>query len=140
MAIAQMNWGRLRFPLSDKRMVEFDASLAQIYRLAEEHQGFIWRIPDAAAAKQLQALGHDKKTSATVSVWQTVEALRHYTFESLHGEYLRRAGEWFEAVGGPQLVIWEVDQTTQPNFQEAFDHLETLRRQGSSTDIYGWPS
>jgi hypothetical protein len=140
MAIAQMNWGRLQFPLTDSRMAEFDASLEDLYLLAEAHPGFIWRIPDGIAADQLQVLNFDERISATVSVWDTVEALKDYTFESLHGDYLKRAGEWFEAVDGPQLVIWNVDQTNRPSFREAFNRLEILKRDGPTDDIYGWPS
>jgi hypothetical protein len=121
-------------------MAEFDASLEDLYLLAEAHPGFIWRIPDGIAADQLQVLNFDERISATVSVWDTVEALKDYTFESLHGDYLKRAGEWFEAVDGPQLVIWNVDQTNRPSFREAFNRLEILKRDGPTDDIYGWPS
>ena len=139
MAIAQMNWGRLRFPLSDPQMTEFDQSLEKVYRLAEEHPGFIWRIPDEQAATELQGLNFDEKVSATVSVWDSVEDLKDYTFKSLHGDYLKRAGEWFEAVDGPQLVIWNVDRSSRPTFAEAFDRLETLEKLGPTDDTYGWP-
>lgn len=138
MAIAQMNWGRLLYPLSDPRMAEFDASLAHVYDLAERHPGFIWRIPDAAAGAELQELGLGERMSATVSVWRDVEALKDYTFNSAHGEYLRRADEWFEKVDGPQLVIWEVVPSCQPSFAEAFDRLEMLNTRGPTKDAYGW--
>ena len=140
MAIAQMNWGRMRFALSDPRMAEFNASLDHVYWLAEAHAGFIWRIPDEEAAKQLQALEYDEKTSATVSVWKSVEALKDYTFNSLHGDYLKRASEWFEPVEGPQLVIWNVTPSSRPSFADAFERLETLKRLGPTEDTYGWPS
>jgi len=34
MAIAQMNWGRLKYSLQDKRMIEFAESLNKVYLLA----------------------------------------------------------------------------------------------------------
>lgn len=139
MAIAQMNWGQLRFPLSDRRMAEFERSLEPVYRLAEEHPGFIWRVPDEQAAEQLQALNFDEKISATVSVWKSVDALKDYTFNSLHGEYLKRSDEWFDPVDGPQLVIWTVEPSSRPGFAEAFDRLEALKNFGPTQDTYGWP-
>lgn len=57
MAISQMNWERMLFPLEDRRMAEFAVPLVGVYRLAELHQGFIWRIPDVEATAQLQNLG-----------------------------------------------------------------------------------
>lgn len=139
MAIAQMNWGRMRFPLTDRRMSEFAGSLAEVYRLAELHRGFIWRIPDDEAASQLSALNFDDRTSSTVSVWESVEALKEYTFESLHGRYFDRKSEWFEGVEGPQLVIWDVEPASRPTFKEAFDRLEILKQDGPSNFAYGWP-
>ena len=56
MAIAQMNWGRMRFAPDDPRLSEFMAALDTIYRQAEAHRGFIWRIPDDDVAQELKAL------------------------------------------------------------------------------------
>ena len=55
MAIAQMNGGRMLFPLDHPRMADFSESLDGTYGLADKHQGFIWRIRDDDAAMQLQA-------------------------------------------------------------------------------------
>ena len=84
MAIAQMNWGRLRFVLEDKRMEEFAESLNNVYSLAENHPGFIWRIPDSQSISQLSDLGFDKSV---------IRARRHpNNVWSLHGlaECLKR--------------------------------------------------
>lgn len=140
MPIAQMNWGKMRYPLDDPRMAEFAGALDHVYALAETHPGFIWRIPDAESAQQLQDLGFDATTSATVSVWETVEALKDYTFETLHGDFLNRKHEWFEAVSGPQLVIWPVTAAAQPSFREAFERLDHLKTHGDTPEAYGWPS
>lgn len=138
MAIAQMNWGLMRHPLTDARMAEFADALAGVYADAEAHPGFVWRLPDAAAADELQALGHDALVSATVSVWTDVAALRAYTFGGRHGAFLERASGWFQKVAGPQLVIWNVDSDARPGFAEAFERLETLRREGPGATAFGW--
>lgn len=140
MAIAQMNWGRMRYPLADNRMAEFANALDGVYRSAEAHPGFIWRISDEDAATQLDALGFDAQTSATVSVWTDVKDLRSYTFSGDHGAFLERARDWFQVVEGPQLVIWDVGSDDRPTFAEAFDRLEHLRQHGHSERGYGWPS
>ncbi len=139
MAIAQMNWGRMRFPLNDPRMVEFAEALGDVYSIAEGHSGFIWRISDCDAEEQLSAMGYDERTSATVSVWDSVEALKRYTFETRHGTFLGRAGEWFEKVAGPQLVLWNTEHTDRPTFREAFARLKHLEKHGDTSRAYGWP-
>ncbi len=37
MAIAQMNWGRMKFAPDDPRLSEFMSSLGKVYALAEAH-------------------------------------------------------------------------------------------------------
>ncbi len=139
MAIAQMNWGRMRFAPVDPRLSKFTNALDHIYAAAEAHPGFIWRIHDENAARELTALGYDDRVSATVSVWQSIEDLRDYTFNSEHGEFLKRSPEWFEPVAGPQLVIWNVTANAKPGFSEAFERLDHLISRGDSDRAYGWP-
>lgn len=138
MAIAQMNWGKLKYPINDKRMTEFSNSLNTIYSLAQNHSGFIWRISDEEAEKQLIELGFDELTSSTVSVWDNVDSLKDYTFNSLHGFYVKRSSEWFQKVEGPQLVIWNTSNDYQPTFKESFDRLEYLKNNGATNYAYGW--
>jgi hypothetical protein len=137
MAIAQMNWGQMRHPLSDPKMKEFADQLDAIYRLAEEAPGFIWRINGDRLEAELSELGYDEKTSATVSVWQTSDDLYRYTYESAHGVYLDRAQEWFEAIEGPQLVIWPVENDAKPSFFEAHKRLEHMKEYGPSDYAHG---
>jgi len=138
MAIAQMNWGRLKYPLEDKRMIEFDQSLNEVYSLAENHPGFIWRIPDNQVELQLTNLGFDKFISSTVSIWNSVDSLKDYTYNSLHGIYLKRSSEWFKEVEGPQLVIWNVKNDDRPTFKESFERLAHLKINGPTDFAYGW--
>ena len=138
MAIAQMNWGILKYSLKDVKMLEFYKSLSKVYTLAENHPGFIWRVPDNLVDKQLTNLGFDNLTSSTVSTWDNLESLMDYTYNSLHGEYLKRSSEWFKKVEGPQLVIWDVENDAKPTFKEAFERLNHLRINGSTNYAYGW--
>ena len=139
MPIAQMNWGRMRFPPTDLRLQEFLDSLSSVYAIAEKHPGFIWRISDDEASAQLNRLGFDDRMSATISVWSDVEHLHDYTFATIHGDYLDRRAEWFEEVDGPQLVIWNVQADARPGFPEAFERLEHLKANGPSDFAQGWP-
>jgi|TARA_B110000438_G_C15805204_1_gene646973 hypothetical protein len=119
-------------------MLEFYKSLSEVYTLAENHPGFIWRVPDNLVDKQLTNLGFDNLTSSTVSTWDNLESLMDYTYNSLHGEYLKRSSEWFKKVEGPQLVIWDVENDAKPTFKEAFERLNHLRINGSTNYAYGW--
>ena len=138
MAIAQMFWGRMLAPMDDPAMADFTGALDDIYRLAETHPGFIWRISDAAAAEELAALGHDALISATVSVWETVESLRSFVFDTVHADMLERRHEWFVPIDEPRQVIWDVPRHARPGFAEAFARLERLKEHGPHAEAYGW--
>ena len=44
--LAQFNIARIRYPLDDPRMAEFVANVARINALAEQIEGFVWRLQD----------------------------------------------------------------------------------------------
>jgi len=136
--IAQMNWGRMKFDLGNPRLREFENSLEEVYTLAEQSTGFVWRISDEEIAAELKECGFDGRTSATVSVWKSYGDLHRYTFESLHGKYLDRRREWFEQVEGPRLVIWNVTADARPSFAEALMRLEHLKTHGASSFAFCW--
>jgi len=75
MAIAQMNWSKLRFSLEDKRMVEFADSLNQVYSLAESHPGFIWCITDNQSELQLSDFGFEKLISFSVKSFGEISGM-----------------------------------------------------------------
>ena len=102
-------------------MFKFAESLNEVYILAENHSGFIWRISDKESESQLSDLGFDKLISSTVSVWTDIESLKEYTYNSLHGTYLKRSSEWFQKIDGPQLVIWNVESDDKPTYKESFE-------------------
>jgi hypothetical protein len=138
MAMAQMNWGRMKNFLKDKRMLEFSNSLNKVYDLAEKHYGFIWCISYKEIKSQLINLGFDEFISATVSVWDNLDLLKNFIYNSLHGIYLKRSYEWFEKIDGPSFVIWSVKNHEKPSFKESFDRLEYLKINSSSDYTYDW--
>ena len=44
--LAQLNIGRLRFPLDDPRMADFVDNLARVNAIADRAEGFVWRLQD----------------------------------------------------------------------------------------------
>ena len=57
---------------------------------------------------------------------------------SLYGFYLKRSAEWFEKVGGPQLVIWNIENNIKLDFKELFHRLEGLKDRGPSDYAHSW--
>ena len=138
MQIAELNIGRVRYPLDDPRMAGFMDNLDRVNALAERSPGFVWRLTgDGNNATDVYFDGAPD-INLNLSVWQSVEALEAFVFRTLHLQFLRRKADWFEALDQPWLVMWPVPDGHRPSLEEAFARLEHLRSHGSSEHAWGW--
>jgi hypothetical protein len=65
-----------------------------------------------------------------MSVWQTIDALRHYVYKTAHAEMLRHREEWFEKFSGIYLALWWVPVGHHPSIDEAKKRLDHLDKHG----------
>jgi hypothetical protein len=129
--LAQLNIAHPVAPLDDARMADFVRDLVAINALADRAPGFVWRLrdEDGADATSLRPYGPD--TMVNMSVWESVEALRDFTYRGPHLDSLRRRREWFDYAGiEAHLVLWWVRAGVTPTLDEARDRLELLARKG----------
>jgi Domain of unknown function (DUF3291) len=128
--LAQLNVGRMVAATSAPEVAEFMAALDPINALAEASPGFIWRLQtDAGNATDIHAFD-DPLLLLNMSVWDSIEALRAFTYSSAHTDVLRRRREWFERLEEAHLVLWWVLAGHLPTVDEAIDRLDRLRRDG----------
>ncbi len=84
MHLAQINISRLLAPIDDPLIADFKAALDPINALAESSPGFIWRLKtDGGNATDIQAFD-DNLIIVNMSVWESVESLRAFAFQSAH--------------------------------------------------------
>lgn len=105
--------------------------------LADAAPGFVWRLrdEDGSDATSLRPYGPD--TMVNMSVWESVEALREYTYRGPHLNPVRRRREWFDHAGmEAYLVLWWIPAGTIPTLEEAWDRLELLARKGPGPDAF----
>jgi uncharacterized protein DUF3291 len=135
MDLAQLNIARLRAPLDSPALADFVALLPGINALAEGSPGFVWRLQDESGdATALRPFGADVIVNLTV--WESVEALRGFTYRTTHLEPMRRRREWFVPADGPHLVLWWVPGGTRPDLAGAAGRLDRLRRDGPSAAAF----
>ncbi len=70
----------------------------------------------------------DDRVLMNMSVWKSVEALRHYVYKTMHAEVVRNRSEWFEKFSGVYMALWWVPVGHIPGIDEAkkrIAHLET---------------
>jgi hypothetical protein len=139
MHIAQMNIGRVLYPLDDPRLADFVGALAAINEMAERTPGFVWRLKDdtGEGATGLPVTEHPRDI-VNMSVWESAEALEHFTWRTAHARIYNRKGAWFEPHTQPSFVMWPVQAGYIPTLAEGLERLAHLRAHGASEHAFGW--
>ena len=138
--LAELNIGRIRYPLDDPRMADFANNLALVNGLADRSEGFVWRLKDDSGnATSIRAFD-DPLVIVNVSLWDNAEALERYVWQTVHKRFYGRRHEWFDKFEGPYFVMWWVPAGHRPNIQEAIGRLEHLKANGPSAHAFGWES
>ena len=134
--IAQINIARMRAPLEDPILEDFVEQLAEVNALADESPGFVWRLADESgdAATDIRAFDDDR-ILINMSVWESIEALREFSYRGRHAGLLRDRGKWFEA-GSTQLVLWWIASGAIPSVEDAKRKLELLEEKGPTVAAF----
>jgi hypothetical protein len=129
--IAQINIGRAKRPVEDPMMAGFMTRLDDLNALADRSPGFVWRLQTLEGnATYFRPYEHDDRILLNMSVWETIDALRHYVYKTAHAEMLRHREEWFERFAGIYLALWWVPVGHIPGIDEAKKRLAHLDQYG----------
>ena len=136
--LAQVNVARMKAPLDSALMSGFVARLNEINALADRSPGFVWRLQtDAGNATYLRPY-EDERILFNLSVWETVEALRTYAYQTAHAEVLRQRREWFDHFAGVSVALWWIPAGHIPRVDEAKKRLAHLEKHGPSQFAFGF--
>jgi hypothetical protein len=130
--LAQINIARMLAPLDSELMADFVSNLDSINRLAEESEGFVWRLiedPDVITGIEVF---QDSFIVVNMSVWTSTKALFDFTYRSEHRNIFKRRKEWFSTMKEMHMACWYIPQDTYPTPHEAGIRLEYLNRFGES--------
>jgi len=137
--LAQLNIGRIRYETNDPRMADFMNNLERVNALAERSPGFVWRYKDDSGnATETRPFADDARMLINMSVWESVEALEKFVWQTVHTRFYNRKHEWFEKLDGAIFVLWHVPAGHRPSVQEAIERLEHLKVHGPSEYAFGW--
>jgi hypothetical protein len=128
--LAQVNIGRLKAPLEDPLLAGFVGRLDEINALADRSPGFVWRLQTSAGNATYLRPYDDDRILFNMSVWESVEALKAYVYQSQHVEVMRNRKEWFERFEAPYLALWWVPVGHIPSVDEAKKRLDHLTAHG----------
>jgi len=130
--LAQLNIARMLAPMDSPIMTDFVANLDRINTLAENSPGFVWRLKDDSNNATSIRIYDDDFLIVNMSVWQSVEALFQYVYQSDHIEIFRRRKEWFEKMDQMHMALWYVPMGYRPSVADAEGRLTYLRQNGET--------
>jgi hypothetical protein len=128
--LAQVNIGIPRGPMDSATMAGFVELLEPINALADDAPGFVWRLQDEEGNATSISVFDDDRLIINMSVWESVEALWDFVYDSGHLEVMRRRREWFTSMREAFMCLWWIPAGELPTVADAEDRLERLRAEG----------
>lgn len=139
--LAELNVGRLVADTDDPRVAEFMAALDRINGLGKRMPGFVWMMEgsgEPGTGNTENSIGDDPRFVANLTVWESVETLEQFVWNTVHRQFYERRAEWFEVLGEMHFVMWWVPAGHRPTLDEALDRLERRKSLGDGADAFGW--
>ena len=137
--LAQFNIARIRYPLDDPRMAEFAGNVDRVNKLAEQIDGFIWRLQDESGHAMNLTVDDDPRILPNLTIWESVAALERFVWQTVHRRFYGRRLEWFEPIETP-LGLWWITAGHRPDLAEGVARLDHLKACGPSDHAFGWES
>ena len=134
--LAQANIAYMRAPMDDPIMADFVARIDALNKLADEAPGFVWRLDSEEDEDACVALFNGENVLFNLSVWESIEALEAYVYQSNHLQAVQKRAEWFERPTRSPLVLWWIEAGHIPTQQEAERRFEMLWRQGPTEQAF----
>jgi hypothetical protein len=139
--LAQLNVGRLVAPTDDPRVAEFMGALDKVNGLGKRMPGFVWMMEGSGApgtGNTEAKIGGDPQYVSNLTVWEDVESLENFVWNTVHRQFYERRAEWFEVLGDQHFVMWWVPQGHCPTLDEALERLALRQDAGDSDQAFGW--
>ncbi len=132
MKLAQLNIALAKYPLDAPEIKEFVDNLEQVNGIAENSDGFVWRLKDESGDATDIKMFDDPNMIINMSVWESVDSLKNFMFRTHHRDFMRRKGEWFHRLAEDTYVLWWIKDGHIPTVDEALERLDHLRNNGDS--------
>lgn len=139
--LAELNVGRLLAPTDDPRVAEFMQALDKINGLGKRMPGFVWMMEgsgEPGRGNTKAEVAGDEQLVSNLTVWQSVETLEAFVWNTVHKSFYARRAEWFEVLGRMHFVMWWVPEGHKPSLEEALERLAFLQANGDTDHAFGW--
>ncbi len=137
--LAEFNIARIRYPLDNPRMAGFVDHVDRVNRLAEQIDGFVWRLKDVSGHAMNMRVYDDPAILPNLTLWRDEQALERFVWQTVHGKFYRQRENWFAPVATP-LVMWWVPVGERPTMADGVRRRDHLIARGPSDYAFGWES
>ncbi len=137
--LAQVNIAKSLASMDDPIMQGFVDNLERINVIADASKGFIWRLKDEDKEDAVKVF-KDDTLIVNISVWNDLEGLFNFTYNSKHIEILKRKKEWFSKIKMMHMAFWYVLEGYQPTFKDAKKRLDYLNIYGETPYAFTFKS
>lgn len=117
-------------------MLGFVSRLEEINALAEQSDGFIWRLQDESGDATAIRAFDDPNLLINMSVWRDMQSLRNFVYRSIHTELLRQKDSWFTQPTKGYQVLWWLPEGQLPTLEQAKLKIELIQRRGATAEAF----
>jgi len=136
--IAQVNIGKILGLMDGTIMRDFAVNLEPINQLAEQSKGFVWRLKDEEDNATNIKVFEDDMIIINMSVWETIDDLFKFTYQTQHADFLKRRREWFERLKDMYMVLWYIPAGNIPAPQDAIEKLKYVNEHGDTPHAFSF--
>ncbi|WP_299313636.1 DUF3291 domain-containing protein [uncultured Aquimarina sp.] len=140
MQLAQVNIAEMLAPINDPIMEDFVNNLDRINELAEQSDGFVWRLKDHEGNATAITVFDNLFLIINMSVWESMDALFNFTYKTDHVEILKRKKEWFGKMPRMHMAFWYIENGHKPTPAEAKERLYYLQEYGETPYAFSFKS
>ncbi len=119
-------------------MKEFTDFLEPVNKLAEESDGFIWRLMDTEgrSASYIESPFKDELMAINISVWKDYDSLTNFVYSTVHSYFLRNKKKWFDANGPSQFIMWWIPEGEIPTLEMVKSKLNHQEKHGDTPQAF----
>ena len=139
--LAELNVGRLLAPTDDPRVAEVMQALDFVNGLGKRMPGFVWMMEGSGGPNTGNTdskIDGDPQFVSNLTVWESVETLENFVWNTVHRRFYERRADWFEILGRMHFVMWWVPVGHRPTLAEALERLAHRERHGDTEEAFGW--
>lgn len=131
--LAQVNIAKLKESIDSPLLADFVAQLDKINAIAEKSKGFVWRLKGENENATALRVFEDEMMIINMSVWESIEDLKDFTYKTAHSGVMKDRFKWFEKPQEAHLALWWIPAGHIPTPQEARERLASINKNDSTS-------